>query len=106
MGRWARKSYKLTNNSKFMNLKDMWKSLPYFIKGGLIGFVGIAIYSSIMYSIIVNNGISVNDQFFSSLPMMLLMGEYFPSSLIFCLILYSVIGLLIGFIVGMVKKIK
>jgi hypothetical protein len=88
-----------------MNLKNNWKSLPCFLKGGLIGLILTIIYSSIIYSIIKANGLDANNMsFFSSWLMMPLMGEYFPFSLMFCLILYSALGMLVGFVYGLIKS--
>jgi hypothetical protein len=87
-----------------MTFKDWWKSKSYSLKGGLIGLVIIFIYSSIMYSIILTKGISINDSFYSSFPMMFLVGQYFPSSLIFCMIVYFLFGASAGFIIGIFKS--
>ncbi len=86
-----------------MALNKLKELIRYIFKGIFVGFVVILIYSGIMYSIIETKGIDVNEPFFNSLPMLFLIGQYFPSSFTFCLILYSLIGGLIGFIVGLIK---
>ncbi|MFH0856929.1 MAG: hypothetical protein V1860_03460 [bacterium] len=86
-----------------MMFKNWWNSISFPLKGGFIGIFITIIYSAIMYGYIAVYGININGQFYNSFPMVFLMGEYFPSSIIFCLIFYFLLGALVGYIIGKIK---
>ncbi len=85
-----------------MSLKKRWNSLPYAVKGILIAFVLTFIYASLIYSIILIQGQGLDSPIYDSGFVSPLLGEYFPSSFIFCLIFYSLIGLALGGIYSLI----
>jgi hypothetical protein len=94
-----------------MEIKNCWKTKPYWLSGGLLGLVFIVIYY-ILFNAILSNLFSDQAELLSTpffLPFYIssnwLSGFYFEvMSFVILLAIYFLVGALIGWSIGKIKK--